>query len=138
MENSGESLAIVIPSFNDWAALRLLLPRIDRALTGSPWRHSVLVVDDASTEPVPEAGPSHIHILHLRCNLGHQRAIALGLYHVYTFTDANAVIVMDGDGEDRAEDLPALLAEFESGRRSGVVFAARGKRMESWAFQFFY
>jgi hypothetical protein len=138
MENSGESLAIVIPSFNDWAALRLLLPRIELALAGSPWRPSVLVVDDASTEPTPAGWPDDVRILRLRCNLGHQRAIALGLYYVYSFTDAQAVIVMDGDGEDRAEDLPALLEEFERGRRAEIVFAARGKRLESRAFQFFY
>ncbi|MGH7246835.1 MAG: glycosyltransferase [Pseudomonadota bacterium] len=135
----------MIPSFNDWAALALLLPRIDRALAGSAWRVSVLVVDDASTEPGSNDWPGGnfttieaVEILHLRCNLGHQRAIALGLYQVHEFTTAAAVVVMDGDGEDRPEDLPALLAEFERGCRREIVFAARGKRLESWTFQFFY
>jgi hypothetical protein len=77
-------------------------------------------------------------VLHLRCNLGHQRAIALGLYHAHEFTRAEAVVVMDGDGEDRAEDLPALLEEFERGGRREAVFAARTRRMESLTFQFFY
>jgi polyisoprenyl-phosphate glycosyltransferase len=139
------SLAVLIPSFNDWDALRLLLPRVDRALRDVEPAVSVLVVDDASTEPVPEDWPGQrfpalqtIEILHLRGNMGHQRAIALGLYHLHEFTDAEAVIIMDGDGEDRAEDLPALLAEFENGGGAEVVFAARTKRCESIAFQFFY
>ncbi len=138
MENSGETLGIVIPCFNEWEALRLLIPRIFRVLAGSHWRPVILVVDDASTEPLPADWPPSVEILHLRCNLGHQRAIALGLYQMYSFSGASAVIVMDGDGEDRAEDLPALLEEFELGQRKEIVFAARGKRMESAVFQFFY
>jgi hypothetical protein len=141
----GDSLTVLIPSFNDWDALRLLLPRIDHALAGARRTAAVLVVDDASTEARPREWPAQIYtsidaidILHLRCNLGHQRAIALGLYHIHEYTETEAVIVMDGDGEDRAEDLPALLEEFERGGRQEVVFAARTKRMESLSFQFFY
>jgi hypothetical protein len=145
METPGESLLILTPCFNDWAALRLLLPEVDRAMTGSKWCASVLIVDDASTEPIPDHWPGEsfgsiesVTVLHLRCNLGHQRALALGLYHAHEFIDAAAVLVMDGDGEDRAEDLPKLLEEFERGGRRGAVFAARTRRMESLAFQFFY
>src|SRR5215475_9871414 len=125
------SLTILIPSFNDWDALRLLLPRIDKALEGAGRTASILVVDDASTDALPEHWPSQIYspiapveILHLRCNLGHQRAIALGLYHIHEFSESNAVIVMDGDGEDRAEDLPLLLKAFEQENGRDVVFAA--------------
>jgi hypothetical protein len=139
------SLLIVIPSFNDWAALRLLLPAIDRTLGSMPRKASVLVIDDASTDSIPGGWPNanfsaiqSLAVLHLRCNLGHQRAIALGLYHASEFTDVDAVIVMDGDGEDRAEDLTALLAEFERAGSKEAVFAARTKRMESASFQFFY
>jgi hypothetical protein len=136
---------ILIPSFNDWDALGLLLPRIDRALDGAGRRASVLIVDDASTEELPTNWPGQtftsirsVEILHLRCNLGHQRGIAVGLYHIHEFSDAEAVVVMDGDGEDRAEDLPAMLDEYERGACRDVVFAARTKRMESLFFQIFY
>src|SRR5712691_4138002 len=145
MSVPSESLLILIPCFNDWESVGLLMPAIDRALAGTKWRVSVLAVDDASTEAVPRNwltgsldSIESVEILHLRTNLGHQRAIALGLYHAHEFTDAAAVLVMDGDGEDRAEDLPELLAEFERGGRREVVFAARGKRMERVAFRFFY
>src|SRR5579862_9386212 len=137
------ALTILIPSFNDWEALRLLLPRIDRALAGRC--ASVLIVDDASTDALPAEWPAQVYtsieaieILHLRCNLGHQRAIALGLHHIHEFTESRIIVVMDGDGEDRAEDIPALLNEFERSGRREVVFAARTRRMESVAFQFFY
>src|SRR5258708_26022472 len=127
----GDSLTILIPSFNDWDALGLLLPRIDRALSSAGWRAGVLIVDDASTEPLPRGWPPQsytaidaIDILHLRCNVGHQRAIALGLYQIHEFTESQAVLVMDGDGEHRADDLPSLLDEFERRGRQRLVFAA--------------
>ncbi len=139
------SLAIVIPNFNDWESLRQLLPKLDRAVEGMGRRVSVLVVDDASTEPIPEdwlrqdfIALDSVEILHLRSNQGHQRAIALGLYHIHEFTDAEAVVVMDGDGEDRPEDLPALLGAFAVAEGCEVVFAARTKRMESAGFRLCY
>jgi hypothetical protein len=143
------SLAILIPNFNDWESVRLLLPGLDRAMTDWDGQVSVLVVDDASTEPMPQDWPGQsfsalnsVEILHLRSNQGHQRAIALGLYHLHEFTAANAVVVMDGDGEDRPEDVPELLRAFAANAAAGdgsqVVFAARTKRMESLSFRLCY
>jgi len=138
-------LAILIPNFNDWESLRLLLPELDRAMAGLERQVFVLVVDDASTEPVPDGWPGQdlraldsVEVLRLRSNQGHQRAIALGLYHIQEFTDAEAVVVMDGDGEDRPEDLPELLRAFAAGDGGEVVFAARTKRIESLAFRLCY
>jgi hypothetical protein len=143
------SLAILIPNFNDWESLRLLLPELDRVAGDLNRQVSVLVVDDASTEPMPEHWPGQnfatldsVEVLRLRSNQGHQRAIALGLYHLHEFTEVEAVVVMDGDGEDRPQDLPELLQAFSSGGAAGdaseVVFAARTKRMESLAFRLCY
>lgn len=140
-----KSVLILIPVYNDWDALRLLLPRIERAVVSLSWTASVLIVDDASSEPLPAGWPGiglpslhSVDVLHLRCNLGHQRAIALGLYHAHEWTDADAVLVMDGDGEDRAEHIPVLLKRFDESSGAHVIFAARTRRMESWSFQFFY
>jgi hypothetical protein len=137
-------LAILIPNFNDWESLRLLLPELDRAMAGLERQVFVLVVDDASTEPIPDGWPGNftaldsVEVLRLRSNQGHQRAIALGLYHIHEFTEAEAVVVMDGDGEDRPEDLPELLRAFAAGDGGEVVFAARTKRIESLAFRLCY
>jgi hypothetical protein len=149
MVEQRSSLAILIPNFNDWESLRLLLPLIDRAVQGLDHRVTVLVADDASTEPMPQDWPGQsfsaldsVEILRLRSNQGHQRAIALGLYHLHEFTDAEAVVVMDGDGEDRPEDLPELLKTFSSSGVAGegreVVFACRTKRMEGLGFRLCY
>jgi len=143
------SLAILIPNFNDWESVRLLLPGLDRAVSGLDRKVSVLVVDDASTDLMPKNWPDQsfsaldsVEILHLRSNQGHQRAIALGLYHLHEFTAATAVVIMDGDGEDRPEDVPELLralaASGGSGEGAPVVFAARTRRMESLRFRLCY
>jgi len=139
------SLVILIPNFNDWESLRLLLPQLDQAVQGLEHQVSVLIVDDASTEPAPHDWPGQnfsaldsVEVLHLRSNQGHQRAIALGLYHVHEFTDVEAVIVMDGDGEDRPEDVPELLRAYVAEEGREVVFAARTRRMESLGFRLCY
>ena len=134
-----------MPVYNDWAAAQKLLVGIDAALATVPCRGRVLIVNDASTEEPDTGWPkglTHadgVWILHLRRNLGHQRAIAMGLVQVQqNWPDAEAVVVMDGDGEDRPQDIPALLTRFEVEGGRKVVFAARSKRLESAAFQFFY
>ena len=80
---------IALPLFNDWTAVTQLLPRVDDVLKAHGIRASVLVVDDGSTEEVPPgfaAGAnraiSSVGILRLRRNLGHQRAIAIGLAYI--------------------------------------------------------
>lgn len=138
-------LTVLIPVFNDWAAVCLLLPLIDEALRGLSWTVSVILVDDGSTEELPanllSQPPSsleQVEVLRLNRNLGHQRAIAIGLSFVQKRGGYDALVVMDGDGEDSPADIPRLLSRFEAlgGRR--VVFAERRRRTEGWLFRGFY
>src|SRR5262249_6940606 len=109
-------LLVAIPVFDDWEALARLLPRLDAALAGAGLPASVLIIDDASPRSAPPAtfaGPfgalRAIDVLRLARNLGHQRAIAIGLAHLRAERTFDAVVVMDGDGEDRPEDVPRLV-----------------------------
>jgi len=136
---------ILIPMFNDWDAAALLLRDLDQALADSPLQAEVLFIDDGSSQPMPEQFASGrfqalhaVDILHLRRNLGHQRAIAVGLVHVYQKIHCRAVIVMDADGEDRPGDIPALLKKFDELGGRSIVFAARAKRLESPLFRVLY
>jgi hypothetical protein len=78
-----------------------------------------------------------VDILHLNRNLGHQRAIAIALAHTAQNFPGHAVVVMDADGEDRPEDIPALVKRSEEfpGR---IIFARRVKRSEGFAFRVYY
>ena len=139
-------LVVLLPVFNDWAALGKLLGGLDRALASSRIEADVLVVNDGSTEPFDPSAISgdlrsiaRVEVLHLRRNLGHQRAIAIGLAFIEAERpECRAVVLMDSDGEDAPEDVPRLLARYEQEGRRKIVFAERTKRSESSLFRFFY
>ena len=138
-------LVILIPVFNDWNAVALLLPALDHALKDCPMNAEVLLVNDGSTEAVEPALVAQpfdhlrsVQILHLRRNLGHQRAIAVGLVHIHKHLPCAAVVVMDGDGEDRPRDVLRLIAEFRRHGQQTIIFAERAKRMEKATFQLCY
>jgi len=85
-EHQDDNLIILMPVYNDWGALSLLLPSLDRELKENGLKASIILVDDGSTVAVPgNLGPARfesievIEVLSLRRNLGHQRAIAVGL-----------------------------------------------------------
>ncbi len=140
-----DQIVILIPLFNDWEAAGLLLDDLDRAFTGYSAAAEVLIVDDGSSEAAPPgfarksfAALRSVDILRLRRNLGHQRAIAVGLVYIYQNRPCRAVVVMDGDGEDRPQDIRLLLERFEEEQRRSIVFAARSKRLESAPFRVLY
>jgi len=129
---------------DEWEAVSLVLDALDSALEPLDWEISILLVDDGSTKEPPAtllSKPtviSRIEILHLRRNLGHQRAIAIGLALLESRGEHDAVVVMDGDGEDSPADVPKLLARFDQLEGRLVVFAARTKRSEGFAFRLGY
>ena len=137
-------IALVIPVFNDWESVSELLLTLDRLPMLSEISFHVILVDDGSDQPRQLALDSqrlvrtkHIEVLNLVCNLGHQRAIAVGLTAAAKLPDLSGVLVMDGDGEDRPEDIPALLDAAAQHPRH-IVCARRSRRSETRLFRAFY
>lgn len=141
-----EGVTILIPIYNDWEALSRLLPELDRHVPrdGPAAPIHVLLIDDGSTQPRAlrlDGGFQNIRrleVLRLRRNLGHQRALAIGLAFAEANRDCSAVVVMDGDGEDRPEDVPRLLEHTLACGGECIVFAQRAKRSEVAAFRVGY
>jgi hypothetical protein len=79
-----------------------------------------------------------VEVLSLRCNVGSQRAIAIGVAHIQQQVDCEALLIMDGDGEDDPRDVPRLLQAMHEHNDRCIVFAARKKRSESWSFRICY
>lgn len=136
---------ILIPLFNDWEAAGLLLQQLDQALEAYPMPPQVLLVDDGSTQAMPPGFPHRkfkalraVEVLRLRRNIGHQRAIAVGLVYIYENRPCRAVIVMDGDGEDQPSAILPLTERFYRENEQAIVFAARSKRLESLWFRSLY
>jgi glycosyltransferase involved in cell wall biosynthesis len=137
---------ILIPVYNDWSALEMLLGALDTALLASNLTAEILVVDDGSASTYKDEGMPEwafkairsVEILELARNLGHQRAITIGLAYIEDNKRCQAVVVMDGDGEDDPKDVPRLIQAYREEDRSKVVFALRAKRSESLAFRVCY
>ena len=135
-------LAVIAPVFNDSACLPPLLRDL---AVGVPegWSADIYIVDDGSTEVLQVAASDipaslqSVTILRLSCNLGHQRAIAVGLVEANRDFVYEAMVVIDADGEDRPQDIPALLAAQES-NPGAIVVAQRKSRQEAVRFRLFY
>lgn len=140
-----DPLLILIPVFNEWDLLGKLLERIDAALSQANLSADVVFLDDGSTVGyagrlnVPDLGAvNDVDVLRLARNLGHQRAISIGLAWASENRAGRTVVVMDGDGEDNPIDIPKLLAQYTQAEGQKIVFAGRTRRMERWQFQVCY
>jgi polyisoprenyl-phosphate glycosyltransferase len=140
-----KTIAIVTPVLDDWISFAALVGEISERFSGADLTFYVCAVDDGSAEPfdaesidLPRGScVGSIDIIRLAANLGHQRAIAIGLCAVAEGGEADTVLVMDSDGQDRPADIAALLAASRQKPRH-VVFAGRAKRSESRAFRVWY
>src|SRR5262245_59225385 len=128
---------VVTPVFDDWSSFTRLLTELDTTGRASGLRFSVIAVDDGSSQPAPALdrrswgeGIVDVQILHLVRNLGHQRAIAVGLVEAYRQFDKSsyvAAVVMDSDGEDPPADIPSLLDALAEAP-DGIAVATRRTR----------
>lgn len=134
---SDAALAVLMPVYDDWDAARVVVARVRAALGGKPC--TFVLVDDASHQPVPaDMTSKDLRVVRLRRNLGHQRAICVGLCWIRERLRARRVIVMDADGEDLPEDVPALLEKFDNAGGRAVTFARRRRRSERALFRALY
>lgn len=133
----------LIPVFNDWESLSFLLSDIENeADKHSDYRFSAVVVNDGSTElnslKLFNKNIS-VEVVDLKLNIGHQRAIAVGIQYILNkrVKDLNIVdskghvIVLDGDGEDKPSDIIPMVKMAEN----EIVFAQRVKRSEGIGFK---
>ena len=136
-------VTIVVPVCDDWACLAILAGHLRDALAPRGWSHAIVAVDDGSREAAPPGIASGASVvLRLARNVGHQRAIAIGLDYVLRERPGGVLAIMDADGEDRPEDLPRLLDALGEGTHPGgsghVVVASRRRRSEGGRFVAFY
>ena len=133
-------LTFCIPVYDDWVAVARMLALLDEVLAARRESVDVLLVDDGSSEPAPGAFPftpralRRVDVLPLRRNLGHQRAIAIGLTYLYAERKCHTVVVMDADGEDAPADVPKLVDECARHAGGRMVFAQRARRSEGFRF----
>ncbi len=138
-------LRLVMPVYNDWASFRRLMQELDKFAATSSFSIFVTAVNDGSSEspdPVLDdiSEASHLYgaeILHLSANVGHQRAIAIGLCVASQDDSADAVLIMDADGEDPPQAI-GLLTQGIGSKDDFCFVAQRRKRTEKLSFKLSY
>ena len=136
------------PLYNDWESCLVLLNHIEQLQqkSNNQYCFSLIIVNDGSSEEndllLVENSSIEVIIINLKINIGHQRAIAVGLQYVYNELDNyDYLIVMDSDGEDAPDDILLLIEKSNKEIKNKIIFAQRKKRQESTVFKvgyFFY
>ena len=132
---------ILIPVFNDWESLLILLNNIHALKINNLARIKILIIDDCSSEILNKKiefdSFEDIEIIKNIKNIGHGKSIANGINYLNKKNDFDYLIVMDGDGEDRPEEVKELILKSIE-LPSVTITANRIKRSESAFFKLSY
>ena len=133
---------ILIPSFNDWECLNLLIPKIDQVLKNTNENVDVLIVNDGSTKKnnlvfKKMSNLKKIEVLNLRKNVKAQIAIATGLNFLKKEKFQGGIIVMDADGQDDPEYLIDIFKESKKNPERTITIN-RTKRDDELPFKILY
>tara|TARA_B110000971_G_scaffold200123_1_gene217916 strand:+ start:398 stop:1270 length:873 start_codon:yes stop_codon:yes gene_type:complete len=135
-------IKILIPIYNDWQSVFKLLENINLESSVLEGEFSVIIINDASTENKPELltnleNLKSVQVINMRKNKGHARCNAAGMKYINEKEEFDYIIPMDGDGEDRPEELSLLIEKIKSFPNT-VITADRVKRSEGFVFKFCY
>ena len=137
-----KKIKILVPIYNDWESLIKLLDEINKVIEDiKSVEFDCMIVNDASTTKPPDIkvpkNIKKIEIFNMKQNRGHARCNAFGLRYLSKKDDFDHLIVMDGDGEDRPEEIKYLVNQALEDQEVSVV-AKRIKRSEGPIFQILY
>ena len=135
-------IKILIPIFNDWESILKLLENINSEIINLNHEFAVIIVDDASTISSPTFENKYdkiksIKLIRMKENRGHARCNAAGLKYILEKEEFEFVIPMDGDGEDRPEELKNFIESLEKSKDEPIV-GKRIKRSEGIIFKSCY
>ena len=136
------SISIVIPSYNEGNNIDALYKELKGVIKGWKETAEIIFVDDGSRDRSLEIikglnkKDKTVKALSFSRNFGHQTAVSAGI----RFASGDAVIVMDGDLQDRPEELGQFISKWKEGYQ--VVYAVRRmkrkegfiKKWASWGF----
>jgi polyisoprenyl-phosphate glycosyltransferase len=133
---------ILIPIYNDRESLTKLIENINSEIKDLNSEISIVVINDASSQQIIDdyqntENINSIEIINMKENRGHARCIASGLKYIYEKKEFDYVIAMDGDGEDRPEEIKNFI-EFAEQSEDKSIVGERVKRSESLLFKFCY
>ena len=133
---------ILIPIYNDWQSVSNLIDKINDLSISPEFQISIIIINDGSNYDRKEENKNleNIHsikILNMKINQGHTRCIATGLKYIFEKEDFDYVIPMDGDGEDRPEEINDFLNQIKDAYERPII-GERIKRSENFLFKICY
>ena len=133
---------ILIPIYNDRESLKLLVENINSQIKDLNHEISLVVINDASSQQIIDTYPNienikSIELINMKENRGHARCIASGLKYIFEKKDFDFIIPMDGDGEDRPEEIKNFIQLSEQADKKSII-GERVKRSEGLFFQLSY
>ena len=133
---------ILIPSFNDWDCLNILIPKINQALKNTNENVDILIVNDGSTKKnnlifKKMTHLKKIEVLNLKNNVKAQIAIATGLNFLRKEKFQGGIIVMDADGQDDPEYLVDIIKQSRKNPERTITIN-RTKRDDELLFKILY
>jgi len=135
-------IKILIPVYNDWQSVSKLIDEINKLNLNQENNISIIIVNDSSSHDRQEENKDYdnihsIKILNMKINQGHTRCIATGLKYIFEKEKFDYVIPMDGDGEDRPEEIKDFIEIAKTAQGKSIV-GERIKRSEDLIFKICY
>jgi len=133
---------LLIPIYNDRESLNKLIENINFEAKDLSSEVSIVVINDASSQQIIDNYQNlenifSFEIINMKENRGHARCIASGLKYIFEKKEFDYVIPMDGDGEDRPEEIKSFIQLAEQSDDKTIV-GERTKRSESLFFKICY
>ena len=132
----------LIPIYNDRESLKKLIENINFEVKDLNSEMSVVVINDASSQQIVDTyqnleNINSFEIINMKENRGHARCIASGLKYIFEKKEFDFVIPMDGDGEDRPEEIKNFI-QLADRSDDKTIIGERTKRSESLFFKLCY
>ena len=135
-------IIILTPVYNDWQSVYKLVEEINNLSLNKEFEISVYIFNDYSNHDRPDfeknlENINSVKIFNMKKNQGHARCIATGLKYIFEKDNFDYVIPMDGDGEDRPEEIEFFLDQIKKSQNKPIV-GERIKRSEKMIFKICY
>ena len=136
-----KKLLILLPCYNDWNNLNILIPKINKILNTLIFDYKIIIINDASTNKLKlnfhKFKNGNNFILNLKNNVGSQKAIFTALLYLSKNNIFDDVIILDSDGEDNPNFIKKILL-FSNKNKDSIIKVNRTFRSDHLIFKIIY
>ena len=114
---SGFSLSVILPVFNEVANIEAVYSELALAIEQIPGNKQIIFVDDGSSDGTSELltkiaeRDNQVVVITFRRNFGQTAAMAAG----FDYSKGDVVVTMDADLQNDPNDIPSLIEKMEEG-----------------------